>query len=80
MEKLKSVFARVMGINEKKITANSSPETVNEWDSFNSLMLISELEKNFSISFTTDEIVSIKKFDDIKKCLMLHGVQKNLLE
>ena len=65
MEKLKTIFSRLFGVKEEEINNDSSPENIESWDSFNSLVLISELEKNFGLSFTTEEIVSVKNFGDI---------------
>lgn len=74
MEKLKVIFARVMGVSEKDINEDSSVDNIDSWDSFNSLMLISEIEKNFSLTFKTDEIISIKKFSDIVNILKKRGI------
>ena len=78
MEKLKTVFARVMNMKESEINENSSPENVESWDSFNSLMLISELEKNFNAHFTTEEITSVKNYGDIVKILKKHGLERQI--
>ncbi|NQV08247.1 acyl carrier protein [Candidatus Woesearchaeota archaeon] len=73
METLKELFARVLAIDKKEINNNSSLENTASWDSFNGLMLVSELEKNFDVKFTMDEVTSITKFTDIKDCLKKHG-------
>ena len=36
------------------------------WDSFNGLLLATELEKEFKVKFTMEDIVSIKNVGDIK--------------
>ncbi len=75
MEKLKEVLAKVLEINEDTITEDTSPDNVENWDSFNGLMLVSELEDSFDVKFTMDEIVSVKSVGDIKKALIKHGVE-----
>ena len=47
METLKKLFAKVLDIDENDINDSSSPDSIASWDSFNGLMLVSELEKNF---------------------------------
>jgi len=74
MEKLKHILSKVLGIDEKLITDETSPDNVETWDSFNSLMLISELESNFNVTFTMQEVVSIKSVKNIKDILEKNGV------
>jgi len=78
METLKELVAIVLGVNKEEINDNSSPESISSWDSFNSLMLISELEKNFNVKFTMDEVTSVTKVADIRNCLKKHGVKERL--
>lgn len=75
MSALKKILSKVLGINEIDINDNSSPDNIESWDSFNGLMLVSELENEFKISFTIDEVVNVKKVGDIKKALIKHGVK-----
>lgn len=74
MKKLEQILAKVLGIHESQITDKTSPENVETWDSFNGLMLVSELESEFSVTFTMDEVISIKCVKDIKKVLEKHGL------
>lgn len=74
MDKLKSILSKVLGIKEELINDQTSPETVPGWDSFNGLMLVSELESKFKIKFSMDEVTSVKNVGDIKRALAKHGV------
>ena len=73
-KKLYSIIAKVMDIPIDEITDNSSPETIPSWDSFNSYILLDELESEFKTEFTIDEITETKNVSDIKKHLKTHGV------
>jgi acyl carrier protein len=73
-EKLYSIIAKVMDIPIDEITDNSSPETIPSWDSFNSYILLDELESEFKTEFTLDEITETKNVSDIKKNLKIHGI------
>ena len=72
--KLYGIIAKVMDISINEINDNSSPETIPSWDSFNSYILLDELETEFKIEFTIDEITETKNVSDIKKNLKIHGI------
>lgn len=71
------ILSKVLGIKEAEVTDKTSPDNVETWDSFNALMLVSELENEFKVKFTMDEIVSVKCVKDIKESLKRHGVELN---
>jgi len=74
--KLKEILAQVLQIDPSEITEESSPDTIPNWDSFNGLMLVTELEKTFHVKFTMDEIIAVKTVKDIREALQQHGVDK----
>lgn len=76
METLKELVARVLSITKEELNDSSSPENISSWDSFNGLMMVSELENNFNVKFTIDEVTSITRFADIRECLKKHGVKE----
>ena len=73
-EKLYHVIARILNVPVTEINDESSPETIETWDSFNSLMLADELESEFNISFELEEIVDSPNVASIKRHLKNHGV------
>ena len=73
-EKLYGIIAKVMDISINEINDDSSPETIPSWDSFNSYILLDELETEFKIEFTIDEVTETKNVSDIKKHLKIHGI------
>ena len=75
MKRLNAILCKVLGIVENSITDKTSPSNVESWDSFNGLLLVSELEKEFSVKFTMDEITSVKCVADIKDALKRHGIK-----
>jgi acyl carrier protein len=66
---LQTIIGRILGISETKITDSLKRESIEQWDSFNHLMLVSELEKEFKVKFTTQEIEMIKTIRDIRKLI-----------
>ena len=75
--KLYSIIAKIMGISESDITDESGPETIANWTSFNSYVLLYQLESEFNVKFTIDEAVDVKIVADIKRHLKNHGVNFN---
>lgn len=74
MKTVEEVIAKVLEIDRSVITDATSPNDIENWDSFNGLVLVTELEKVFHVSFSLDEIVAVKNVGDIKKSLKHHGI------
>ncbi|VVB83549.1 Uncharacterised protein [uncultured archaeon] len=75
---LKELVAKVLDIDKRIINNESSPENIPSWDSFNGLMIVSELETNFNVKFTLEEVVAVRNFKDIKEALERHGIKEGL--
>ena len=73
-KKLYQIISKILDVPASEINDESSPETIENWDSFNSLMLADELESEFNVSFTLEEIVDSANVAAIKKHLKNHGV------
>ena len=73
-EKLYQIIGKILDVPASEINDESSPETIENWDSFNSLMLADELESEFNVSFSLEEIVDSANVAAIKKHLKNHGV------
>ena len=75
MKNLFKILAEVLKVEEKDINDESSPNTVKNWDSFNGLLLVDKLEKEFNVKFTIDEVMDVKNVADIKRHLQNHGIK-----
>jgi acyl carrier protein len=73
-KKLRDLLAGILKIPPSSINDNTSPENTESWDSFNGLMIATELEKTFKTSFTIKEVISVKKVADIKRTLKKHHI------
>ena len=76
-KKLYDIISKVFSVQISEINDESSPETIESWDSFNGLILVDELESNFNIKFSVSEIIDVKNVKDIKRHLSNHGVDLN---
>jgi len=73
-EKIYTIISKVFDVSLSEINDDSSPETIESWDSFNGLVLVDELENMFNVKFTISEITDVKNVRDIKRHLKNHGV------
>ena len=74
-EKLYEIVANVFNVDVSKINDETSPENLEQWDSFNFYVLLDEIENKFGITFNLDETLEIKKIGDFKQLLEKNGAQ-----
>ena len=73
-EKLYQIISRVFNVDKNRINDETSPENLEEWDSFNFYVLLDEVENEFNIKFDLDETLEIKKVGDFRKIFEKHGI------
>ena len=74
-KKLYNLISRVLDVPTSEISDQSRPESIPSWDSFNGYILLDELESEFQVKFTLDEVLDVKTVSDIKRHLHNHGVE-----
>ena len=74
-EKLKSILSTILNVSVELITDEISPKNTSSWDSFNGLVLVSELEEAFDVHFTMEEAYSVTCVKDIREALKRHNVE-----
>lgn len=74
-DKLYEIMSKVFDIDASEINDQSSPETIEKWDSFHGLALVDALEIEYNIQFTISEITDVKNISDIKRHLKNHGIE-----
>ena len=75
--KLYSMIAKIMDVPESDINDQYGPETIANWTSFNSYVLLYQLETEFNVKFTINEAMDVQIVADIKRHLNNHGVNLN---
>jgi len=73
--KLKNLIAKVLKTNVELITEDSSPDTIESWDSLAHMNLVVALEESFEIELTDDQVIEILSYKLIKIVLMEQGVK-----
>ena len=74
--KIKSIMALVFNIKKAEIEDNSSPNTIEVWDSMKHMNLIIALEEEFKVSFSYNEIGEMVNFKIINLILNQKIVNK----
>jgi len=73
-ERLMALIARVLNVDARVLKDETTPDDIDSWDSFNGLMMVSELESEFSVSFTIEEVYAVACVKDIREALIRHGI------
>jgi acyl carrier protein len=56
LERTRAIVADIFGVSMEQVLPQSSPDTIETWDSINHLNLVLALEQEFGIQFTPEEI------------------------
>ena len=73
-DRIKKIMSDILNIDMGLISAKSSPDNIENWDSFTGYVLLDEIEINFDVKFTMDESLEIKKIEDFKNILKKKGI------
>jgi len=55
-EEIQEMVARIFGLPAEQVRPESSPDTIDTWDSLQHLNLVLALEQQYDIQFTPEEI------------------------
>nr|AIF19905.1 acyl carrier protein, ACP [uncultured marine thaumarchaeote KM3_87_H02] len=58
-DRIKNVMSAVFGISNEEINDESSPDTIESWDSLKHMNLVVALEEEFNVEFTDDNIIEL---------------------
>lgn len=72
--RLEQVISKILNVTESQISDATAPQNTPEWDSFNAMVLVAEIEKVFNIEFEFDEVSSMTSVGNIKSILRNKGV------
>jgi acyl carrier protein len=68
-EKVFAIVATLMKVPVESVNEDSSPESIETWDSLTHMNLIMALEQQLGVQFTDDEIVEMITVDLILKTI-----------
>jgi acyl carrier protein len=70
-ERIRSVMADVLGLDQSAISMSSTMHNTSEWDSLHHINLIAALEQEFETTFEISEIQAMTSVPEIVRCLSL---------
>lgn len=73
--RVQEVMAGVFGVERSSLRDDSSPDTVEGWDSVGQLNLIMGLEQEFGISFTDEQSVELRSLE-LAACVVAEALAK----
>jgi len=74
MNDFNQIVIDTFGLEADKINDTMTAKDIANWDSMNHLIFIAELEKNYGIRFSMDEVFKADSLGLIKKMLQAKGV------
>jgi acyl carrier protein len=72
---LRSLFAEVLEVDIARLSEDSSPENLREWDSLAAMELVSAIEEKFKIRLSTKEIMKMTTIGLARKTLRGKNVE-----
>jgi acyl carrier protein len=69
LEQVRSVASDIFGVAADKITAESSPQTLENWDSVQHMNLVLALEEKFGLQLSPEEIEQMKSVGETAKLI-----------
>ncbi|KIL49934.1 acyl carrier protein [Jeotgalibacillus soli] len=73
-QKLKSVFAEALDIEESFITDELTYNSIAEWDSVAHMALVAEIDDQFDIMLDTDDVLDLSSFSKAKEILTKYDI------
>jgi acyl carrier protein len=61
-DQIKQIMSVIFDVPIDQITDESSPSTIDTWDSLNHMSLVTSLEEEFNVSFSDEEIGDMLNF------------------
>jgi acyl carrier protein len=74
LEKLQSAFGAALPLADNVDYNQIVYGQTNGWDSIAHMTLIAEIENQFDVMLTTDELIALSSFSKAKELLQTHGV------
>jgi acyl carrier protein len=62
---VREIVARTFQVKSDNILPETGPESIERWDSLGHLVLMMEIEGEFNVRFSVDQITSIERIGDL---------------
>jgi acyl carrier protein len=69
-----ALFAEELEVDPASLDEDSSPDTVEEWDSLAAMRLVAAIEETFGVQLSTGEIMKMRSIALARKVLQGKGI------
>ena len=73
MKTFNKIAAEQLKMAESDVRDDLSPKDIPDWDSVNYLLFIAELEKEYNVSLTMDEVLGAQTLGDVRNAVEKHA-------
>lgn len=73
MKNFSEIVCEIFAIPPESVQDSMSSKDIPEWDSMNYLRFIAELEKEFNVSFSMDEVMNAATLGDLRRIVEARG-------
>jgi acyl carrier protein len=70
--------SKVLGVPISEISIKTAPANVQSWNSVATVLLISELEKQFKVKLDIDDFSGIENLGDVANLMKQKGIKTDL--
>lgn len=74
-DRLYRTIGQVLGVPAGSLSEESSPDSLESWDSLHHLNLVMALESEFGVSLTAEDVVDMRSVALIRVILRQYGAQ-----
>jgi len=74
--RIAAVLARTFKVPADSVNAESGPHSILAWDSAGHMNLVLELEKEFDVTFSDDDVVELVGVEPIERALRRYGLRR----
>ena len=74
MDPLIALFSEVLEVSAEDLSDDSSPDSVEEWDSLAAMSLVSAIEMTFNVELSTGEMMKMNTIGIARQVLTEKGV------
>ena len=67
--RVKNILSNILGVSEDEINKDSSPNTIETWDSMKQIDMVISLEEEFEIEFSNEQIIQIVDYKSLVEVL-----------
>lgn len=70
MNRLTAIFRTIFSDDSLVLTSELTPDDVEQWDSLSHMLLITEIENEFSIKFKLKDLNKMRNLDDMTNMIL----------